>query len=92
MAPRLLQLKAQGIDTFLSPVLKTPEEVRRGSLLFLDMVEDARVLVDRDGFLVSYLADLGRRLKAGAGRKVQRGQRWHWVFDPEKLANGGGPD
>jgi len=89
MAPRLLQLKAQGIDTFFSPVLKTPEEVRRGSLLFLDMVDDARILIDRNGFLASYLADLGRRLKAGAGRKVQRGQHWHWVFDPEKLARAG---
>ena len=43
-------LKKKGISTCLSPILKTPEEVRRGSALFLDLVEDARLLFDRDNF------------------------------------------
>jgi hypothetical protein len=34
----------------LSPVFKTPQEVEAGSPLFLDMIADARLLFDRDGF------------------------------------------
>jgi predicted nucleotidyltransferase len=34
----------------LSPVFKTPEEIADGSPLLLDMVEDARVLFDREDF------------------------------------------
>src|SRR5438067_20320 len=35
----------------LSPIFKTPEECEAGSPLFLDMVDDARILVDAGGFL-----------------------------------------
>lgn len=44
-------LMSRGINTELTPVIKTPEEAEIGSPLFLDMVEDARILYDRDGFL-----------------------------------------
>lgn len=35
----------------LSPVFKSPEEVEAGSPLFLDMIEDARILYDREALL-----------------------------------------
>lgn len=41
---------ADGLPT-LSPVLKAPDEVRSGSPLFPDMVEDARILFDEGGGL-----------------------------------------
>jgi predicted nucleotidyltransferase len=44
-------LRARGIQTELMPVIKSPEEAEIGSPLFLNMVVDARVLYDRDGFL-----------------------------------------
>jgi hypothetical protein len=34
-------------ETSLSPLFKTPAEANRGSPLFLDLVDDARILVDR---------------------------------------------
>jgi hypothetical protein len=41
------RLRASGIDTRVIPLLKTHEEARRVVPLYLDMVEDARFLVDR---------------------------------------------
>ncbi len=50
MGEMLRRLRSEGVTTELSPVLKTPSEVEEGSPLFLDMLEDARPLVDRDAF------------------------------------------
>ncbi|HWP59728.1 MAG TPA: nucleotidyltransferase domain-containing protein [Candidatus Acidoferrales bacterium] len=55
LEPMLLAFEKQGISTRLSPVFKTPEEVHRGSPLFLDLVEDARLLFGRDDFFKGYL-------------------------------------
>ncbi|MCP9451770.1 MAG: hypothetical protein NNA23_03695 [Nitrospira sp.] len=55
IAGDLEQARHGGVHTELSPVLKTPAEVTAGGPLFLDMVEDARILYDRDGFLLSGL-------------------------------------
>jgi len=44
------RLESLGIYTFLSPVIKRKEEVLAGSLLFLDMLDDARILYDKNKF------------------------------------------
>ena len=67
----------------LSPVFKTPEEVEQGSPLFLDMVEDARILYDRDGFIFGHLAHLRARLKELGARRVWRGNAWYWDLKPD---------
>ena len=75
--------RAELMPVALSPVLKTPEEVEAGSPLFLDMVEDARILHDEDGFLAAYLEGLRQRLVALGSRRVWRGSTWHWVLKPD---------
>jgi predicted nucleotidyltransferase len=73
----------RGICVELSPVLKTPEEVRIGSPLFLDMVEDGRILYDSDGFFQNFLAELKARLRAQGAHRVFQGDSWYWVLkDP----------
>ncbi len=72
-----------GIRTLLSPVIKTREEVCRGSLLFLDMIEDGLILYDRDGFFQSFLESFARRLQALGAQRVKRGDSWHWVLKQE---------
>lgn len=64
-SPWLDQARAQGIDTYPSPVFKTPEELRQVSLLFLDMTDQARILYDDpQGLLGGYLDELTRRRAA----------------------------
>lgn len=67
----------------ISPVFKTPEEVERGSPLFLDLVDDARVLHDPSGFLAGYLDGLRERLRTLGARRIWRGNVWHWELKPD---------
>ena len=43
LAPRFDAAAAAGLHPDLSPVLMTPSELERGSMLLLDMTEDARI-------------------------------------------------
>jgi predicted nucleotidyltransferase len=67
----------------LSPVFKTPEEVEAGSPLFLDMIEDARLLYDPEGFLAGYLDRLRARLLQLGARRIRRGNAWYWELKPD---------
>jgi len=67
----------------LSPVLKTPEEVQRGSLLFLDMIDDARILFDRDDFIGNFLKEFKARLDRLGARRIWRGNAWFWDLKPD---------
>ncbi len=73
----------QGVDTRLSPVLKSPEEVGAGSPLFLDMTEDARILFDRDRFFAKTLDALRGRLARLGAKRVWRGSEWYWDLKPD---------
>jgi len=83
LAPFIDSLKREGIDTSLSPIIKSPEEASLGSPLFLDMVEDARILFDADGFFAGILARLNGRLKELGSRRVRLGNAWYWVLKPD---------
>ena len=67
----------------LSPVFKTPAELEEGSPLLLDMIEDARVLVDRDGLLRARLDRLRARLAELGARRIWRGDAWYWDLKPD---------
>lgn len=83
LEPALLRLKREGIETYLSPVIKSPEEVQQGSLLFLDMLEDAIFLCDEGDFFRNFLEGFRQRLEKLGARRVWRGDVWHWVLkDP----------
>lgn len=69
--------------TTISPVFKTPEEVTEGSPLFLDLVEDARILYDPEGFLAEYLGRLGARLRELGARRIWLGNAWYWDLKPD---------
>ena len=82
MKPPLADAKKQGVDACLSPVFKTPTELRHGSFLFLDMTDQARILFDRDAGLASYLADLAARLRAMGAERVYSGGGYYWRLTP----------
>ncbi len=67
----------------LSPVFKTPEEIANGSPLFLDMVEDARMLFDRDDFFKTALKRLKEGLQRLGARRIWQGNAWYWDLKPD---------
>ncbi len=81
--PFLESLRKEGIYADISPIFKTPEEAQRGSPLFLDMVEDALILYDRDFFFSRVLDRLRNRLKELGAKRVWTGNVWHWVLKPD---------
>ena len=83
MAEDFRRAASHGINTTLSPVFKTPEEVLAGSPLFFDMVEDVRVLYDRDGFFAKKLARLRNRLTELGAKRIWQGNAWYWDLKPD---------
>lgn len=83
LAAALTAARDAGVRTRLSPVLRTPDEIRAGSPLLLDMTDDARLLVDCDGFLAGVLERLRARLAAQGARRIWRGNAWYWDLKPD---------
>jgi uncharacterized protein len=82
--PLLKSIKEKdGINTYISAVIKSPEEAEKGSPLFLDMVEDARILFDRNGFFQGVLERLRGRLKKLGSKRIWRGNAWYWDLKPD---------
>jgi len=77
-------LRDMGYLGRIVPILKTPEEASHRSPLYLDMVEDAKILYDRGGFFREVLEGLRRRLsELGAKRKFLKGGGWYWDLKPD---------
>jgi uncharacterized protein len=84
--PDLAAARRLGVSTELSPILKTPAEIRLRTPLMFDMVEDARLLYDPSGFLHSELARLRARLAALGARRIWQGDTWYWDLKPDYRA------
>jgi predicted nucleotidyltransferase len=83
LSSHLAEARAAGLSPEVSPIFKTPAEAQRGSPLFLDMIEDARVLYDRGGFLQETLARFKARLDRLGARRIWRGDAWFWDLKPD---------
>jgi hypothetical protein len=79
----LTQAMQEGITTTVSPLIKTPTEVKRGSPVFLDMTETVRFLFDREGFFHNYIDGLRERLLRLGARKVGFGGGYYWILKPD---------
>lgn len=78
LAGLLDELESRGVHVDFSPLLKTPEEASRITPLYLDMVEDAVILYDRNGFFESILRRLKSRLEELGAERVRVGRKWYW--------------
>lgn len=83
LAPRLAARRKQGVLTDFSPVLKSPEEAERLTPLYLDLVEDAVILFDREGFFSAILAHLRSSLDRLGARRLKRGRIRYWELKPD---------
>lgn len=77
------KLRSQGIETYFSLIFKTPEEVKHGSLLFLDMLYELIILFDKKNFFSNYLKDFKKRLDEMGAKRIEEGERWYWVLKPD---------
>ena len=64
------ELETKGYHIYFSPIIKSVEEAKRISPLYLDMVEDAVILYDREGFFQNILTRLRKRLKELGAREL----------------------
>ena len=62
------------------PLLKTRQEALRVVPLYLDMVEDAGLLVDRGAFFAEVLTGLRARLAALGAERRRRGRIRYWIL------------
>ncbi len=83
LAAALASCHAAGWHIRLSPIFKTPAEAEFGSPLFLDMIEDARVLFDRDNFFAGRLDRLRARLRDLGARRIWKKNYWYWDLKPD---------
>ncbi len=78
--PLIGRLRKEGIFTSLSPIIRAPEEIRQGSFLFLDLIEDGRILFDRNDFFKDYIHNLREKLKLIDAKRVWLGSAWYWII------------
>ena len=76
-------LEAQGISPSPSLLVLSQEEARQNRLIFLDMIEEARMLMDQDGFFQDRLDALRMRLQELGAKKVRRNGTWYWDLKPD---------
>lgn len=79
----LKSMRDLGVNTYLSPLFKTPSEISTHSPILLDMTEDARILFDRNGFLRGELARLSDSLKRLGAKRHFVGSAWWWDLKPD---------
>ncbi len=65
-----------------SPILKTREEARFLSPLYLDMINDAIILFDKDNFFYDVLQTLNSQLIKLGAKKKNIGKKWYWDLKP----------
>ncbi len=81
--PCWVALEEQGLTPFLSVLMLSLEEAKENHYFHLDMVEDARILVDRNSFFQGKLQSLQQRLKELGAKKIRRNGGWYWDLKPD---------
>jgi len=79
----LEKARAQGVDTRLARIVRTPREAARPVPLYLDLTEDATLLYDRDGFFASVLDQVRASLRRLGARRIRQGKAWYWDLKPD---------
>ena len=77
------ELLDRGYLIDFSPLILSPEEVKKHPPILLDMVEEALILHDKENFLEKTLENLRKRLKELGAKRVKLGRRWYWILKPD---------
>lgn len=77
------QFHIHGIEPYLSVVVLSQVEALENHYLFLDMIDEAIVLFDRNGFFKKRLEAFKERLRALGAKRVQIQDGWYWDLTPD---------
>ena len=83
LAAPLAAARRSGAHPFLSPLIKTPEEMEAGSPVHLDMPWEAKILWEKDATASAYFARLKAKLAAYGARRIARGGAHYWLLKPD---------
>ena len=72
-----------GCYPYISPILKTREEAKILSPLYLDMVTDARILYDKADFFKGILEKTRIELNSLHAKRKRVGKKWYWDLKPD---------
>ncbi|MGC8596549.1 MAG: nucleotidyltransferase domain-containing protein [Thermocladium sp.] len=72
------ELYDEGYYVSFSPIMKTPEEASHFSPLYMDMVEDAIILFDKENFFNDILKRIKKKLDELGFERVWLGKKWYW--------------
>jgi len=83
---RRVELARMGIGVDWSPIVLSVAEARHRSRLYLDLVDEAELLVDHDGFFQAVLDDMRARLiEIGATKTTYPDGSGCWDLNPLRL-------
>lgn len=77
------ELETSGYVPSLSVLVLSREEAEQNRLLYLDMIDTAHILLDRDGFFQARLDALQVRLRELGAKKVRCNGTWYWDLKPD---------
>ncbi len=73
----------KGFYMDFSPVILSVEEALKIRPIYLDMVEDAIIIYDKNGFFNKILNRLRKRLKELGAKRIWVGDKWYWMLKPD---------
>ena len=76
------RLRLQGRSAFVSDLFLSPEEAKAHPPILLDLVDDAFITYDNDGFLEGVLKNIRERLNELKAKKVRASKGYYWILKP----------
>ena len=77
-------LVKSGLYPDLRPIILSRSEASMNRYIFLDLIDDAIILFDRNDFFKKRLETLKRRLKELGSEKVEsQDGGWYWILKPD---------
>lgn len=73
-----------GVFPFFSYLILSKEEAQENRYIYLDMIEDGKILYDRDGFFFRKMQGMKKRIKELGSKKIYlEDGSWYWDLKPD---------
>jgi hypothetical protein len=82
LEPTLAEARRAGITTWVSPLVRTLDELDRSGFIVFDIACDGRVVFDPTGRVGAYLGRVRERLAARGAQRRSASGRTYWVLEP----------